>query len=196
MFFDELPHFSKSVLEALREPLQDNKIRISRVNAKIEYPSDFLFVSAMNPCPCGNLLHRDKECRCNELEIQRYKNRLSEPFLDRIDLCVVMQHVSLEDKATISSKEMHHRVIEVHKIVKSRGQRTFNAKLNDAEVDKYCTLNEEAEAVLQRAIMQFSLSFRAIKKVQRVSRTIADLDDSVMIEKRHILEALSYRRRG
>ncbi len=196
LFFDELPHFSKSVLEALREPLQDNKIRISRVNTKIEYPSDFLFVSAMNPCPCGNLLHRDKECRCNELEIQRYKNRLSEPFLDRIDLCVVMQHVSLEDKATISSKEMHQRVIEVHKIVKSRGQRTFNAKLNDAEVDKYCTLDEEAEAVLQRAIMQFSLSFRAIKKVQRVSRTIADLDDSVMIEKRHILEALSYRRRG
>lgn len=91
---------------------------------------------------------------------------------------------------------MHQRVIEVHKIVKSRGQRTFNAKLNDAEVDKYCTLDEEAEAVLQRAIMKFSLSFRAIKKVQRVSRTIADLDYSIMIEKRHILEALSYRRRG
>lgn len=196
LFFDELPHFSKSVLEALREPLQDNKIRISRVNSKIEYPSDFLFISAMNPCPCGNLLHKDKECRCSELDIQRYKNRLSEPFLDRIDLSVVMQHVSFDDKATISSKEMHKKVIEVHKIVKLRGQRTFNAKLSDAEVDKYCILDKEANDVLQRAIMQFSLSFRAIKKVQKVSRTIADLESSVMIEKRHILEALSYRRRG
>ncbi|HUH42061.1 MAG TPA: YifB family Mg chelatase-like AAA ATPase [Sulfurimonas sp.] len=196
LFFDELPHFSKSVLESLREPLQDNKIRISRVNSKIEYPSDFLFVSAMNPCPCGNLLHKDKECRCSELEIQRYKNRLSEPFLDRIDLCVVMQDVSLDDRGTISSKEMHKKVIDVHKIVKQRGQRGFNAKLSDAEVDKFCVLDEEATAVLQRAIMQFSLSFRAIKKVQKVSRTIADLESSVMIQKSHVLEALSYRRRG
>ncbi|MFA5462296.1 MAG: YifB family Mg chelatase-like AAA ATPase [Sulfurimonas sp.] len=196
LFFDELPHFSKSVLESLREPLQDNKIRISRVNSKIEYPSDFLFVSAMNPCPCGNLLHKDKECRCSELEIQRYKNRLSEPFLDRIDLCVVMQDVSLDDRGTISSKEMHKKVIDVHKIVKQRGQRGFNAKLSDAEVDKFCVLDEEAAAVLQRAIMQFSLSFRAIKKVQKVSRTIADLESSVMIQKSHVLEALSYRRRG
>ncbi|MDD3476369.1 MAG: YifB family Mg chelatase-like AAA ATPase [Sulfurimonas sp.] len=196
LFFDELPHFSKSVLESLREPLQDNKIRISRVNSKIEYPSDFLFVSAMNPCPCGNLLHKDKECRCSELEIQRYKNRLSEPFLDRIDLCVVMQDVSLDDRGTISSKEMHKKVIDVHKIVKQRGQRGFNAKLSDAEVDKFCILDEEAAAVLQRAIMQFSLSFRAIKKVQKVSRTIADLESSVMIQKSHVLEALSYRRRG
>lgn len=196
LFFDELPHFSKSVLESLREPLQDNKIRISRVNSKIEYPSDFLFVSAMNPCPCGNLLHKDKECRCSELEIQRYKNRLSEPFLDRIDLCVVMQDVYLDDRGTISSKEMHKKVIDVHKIVKQRGQRGFNAKLSDAEVDKFCILDEEAAAVLQRAIMQFSLSFRAIKKVQKVSRTIADLESSVMIQKSHVLEALSYRRRG
>ncbi|ABB45307.1 Mg chelatase-related protein [Sulfurimonas denitrificans DSM 1251] len=196
LFFDELPHFSKSVLEALREPLQDNKIRISRVNSKIEYPSDFLFVSAMNPCPCGNLLHKEKECRCRELDIQRYKNRLSEPFLDRIDLSVVMQPVSLHDRATISSKEMHEKVIEVHKIVKQREQRTFTAKLSDAEVDKYCILDKEANDILQRATMQFALSFRAIKKVQKISRTIADLESSVIIEKRHILEALSYRRRG
>ena len=196
LFFDELPHFSKTVLEALREPLQDNKIRISRVNSKIEYPSDFLFVSAMNPCPCGNLLHKDKECRCSELEIKRYKNRLSEPFLDRIDLSVVMQHVSLDDRATISSKEMHQRVIEVHEVIKLRGQRVFNAKLSDAEVDKFCTLDKEANDILQRATMKFSLSFRAIKKVQKVSRTIADLGGSEMIGKAHILEALSYRRRG
>ena len=196
MFFDELPHFSRVVLEALREPLQDNKIRISRVNSKVEYPSDFLFVGAMNPCPCGNLLNEHKECRCSDLEIQRYKNRLSDPFLDRIDICVVMQHSSTNDRANISSKEMHAEVIKVHKIAKARGQSSFNTKLNDDEIEKYCILSDDARAVLNRAVEQFALSFRSIKKIQKVSRTIADLDESVLIEKRHILEALSYRRRG
>ena len=86
LFFDELPHFPSNILEALREPLEDYKILISRVNSKVLYSTKFTFVAAMNPCPCGNLLSSVKECRCNELEIQRYKNRLSEPFLDRIDL--------------------------------------------------------------------------------------------------------------
>ena len=196
LFFDELPHFSKVVLEALREPLQDNKIRISRVNAKVEYPSDFLFVSAMNPCPCGNLLNSQKECRCSELDIQRYKNRLSDPFLDRIDLCIVMQQVSPNDKSSITSKEMHSQVIEVHKRVKLRGQKNFNAKLSDAEIDKFCTLSGEAKDILDMAVHKFALSFRSIKKIQKVSRTIADLERSEIIEKSHILEAISYRRRG
>ncbi|PNV83060.1 MAG: Fis family transcriptional regulator [Sulfurimonas sp.] len=196
LFFDELPHFSRIVLEALREPLQDNKIRISRVNSKVEYPSDFLFVSAMNPCPCGNLLNEQKECRCSELEIQRYKNRLSDPFLDRIDLCVVMQQVRSNDKVTISSKEMHSQVIDVHKRARLRGQRRFTAKLSDEEIEKYCVLDSEAKDVLERAVERFALSFRSIKKIQKVSRTIADLDASDIIGKKHLLEALSYRRRS
>ena len=195
LFFDELPHFSKGVLEALREPLQDGKIKISRVNSKIEYRSEFLFVGAMNPCPCGNLLSEVLECRCNELEIQRYKNRLSDPFLDRIDLNVTMQGVGVNDKASISSKEMHQKVIDVHKIVKQRGQDSFTAKLSDKDIEKYCILDEEAQCVLDLAISRFALSFRSIKKVQKVSRTIADIDESDLIEKRHLLEALSYRRR-
>ena len=195
LFFDELPHFSKGILEALREPLQDNKIRISRVNAKIEYPSDFLFVGAMNPCSCGNLLNQHVECRCSEVEIKRYKNRLSDPFLERIDLYVVMQHVNQNDKATISSKEMHEKVLEVHKRVKLRGQTNFSAKLSDSEVDRYCILTTEAQDTINRAVDRFALSFRSIKKIQKVSRTIADLDCSDTIEKRHVLEALSYRRR-
>ena len=195
LFFDELPHFSKNVLEALREPLQDGKIKISRVNSKVVYPADFLFVGAMNPCPCGNLLDDSKECRCNELEIARYKNKLSDPFLDRIDLNAVMQNVTLEDKASLSSKQMHQKVIDVHHIIKKRGQEKFTAKLNDKEIEKFCILDDESQTIMETAVFRFALSFRSIKKIQKVSRTIADLDSCEIIGKRHILEALSYRRR-
>lgn len=195
LFFDELPHFSKNVLEALREPLQDGKIKISRVNSKVVYPASFLFVGAMNPCPCGNMLNEEKECRCNELEVQRYKNRLSDPFLDRIDLNVTMQNISPNDTTSLSSKQMHQKVIDVHQIIKKRGQKEFTAKLSDKDIEKYCILDAEAKDTLEMAISRFALSFRSIKKVQKVSRTIADLDASELIEKRHLLEALSYRRR-
>ena len=195
LFFDELPHFSKSILESLREPMQDNQIRISRVSQKSVYAANFLFVGAMNPCPCGNLLDEAKECRCNELDIQKYKNRLSEPFLDRIDLHVTMQNVRADDKASISSKEMHKLVLEANIFAQSRGQKSFNAKMSDAEVEQYCKLSSEAETILEKAIQNFALSFRSIKKVQKVARTIADLERSEFIEKAHLLEALSYRRR-
>ena len=195
LFFDELPYFSKSVLEALREPMQDNKIRISRVNTKVEYPSNFLFIGAMNPCPCGNLLNEKLECRCSDLEIQRYKNRLSDPFLDRIDLLVVMQSVNANDKTSYTSKELHKMVVQGHVFAKNRGQKNFNAKLSDSEIEQFCILDEDAQNTLDMAIGRFDLSFRSIKKVQKVGRTIADLDSSEFIEKRHILEALSYRRR-
>lgn len=195
LMFDELPHFGKNILEALREPLEDAKIRISRVNSKIEYPADFLFVGAMNPCPCGNLLDQSKECRCTDVEIQRYKNRLSDPFLDRIDINVVMQKVDAQDKPSLSSKQMHKKVVEAHIFSKKREQKVFNAKLCDADVDRFCIMDDEAKDVLDMAIDRFALSFRSIKKVQKVARSIADLDSSDFIQKAHILEALSYRRR-
>jgi magnesium chelatase family protein len=195
LFFDELPHFSKQALEALREPLEDRKIRISRVNSKVEYETDFLFVAAMNPCPCGNLLSREKVCRCSDLEISRYKNRLSEPFLDRIDLYVQMQEVSLSDEASYSSKELHVKVIEAFKVQKQRGQKELNGRLDDADIDLYCLMSEASELLLQKAVHNFALSFRSIKKVKKVARTIADLDGSKSIEKKHLLEALSFRRR-
>ncbi|MFT7860584.1 MAG: YifB family Mg chelatase-like AAA ATPase [Sulfurimonas sp.] len=195
LFFDELPHFSKNVLESLREPMQDGKIRISRVNAKVNYPAEFLFVGAMNPCPCGNLLDEKKECRCNELEIQRYKNRLSDPFLDRIDLNVVMQSVSSDDQPSYSSKEMHKMVLEAQIYARQRGQKSFNGKMSDEEIEQFCIMEEDAKGVLDMAVNRFALSFRSIKKTQRVARTIADLGESDTIKKEHMLEALSYRRR-
>ncbi len=196
LFFDELPHFSKQVLEALREPLEDKRIRISRVNSKVEYPTDFLFVGAMNPCPCGNLFSKNLACRCSDLEITRYKNRLSDPFLDRIDLYVQMQDVNADDKPSYSSKELHERVIAIHQVQLSRKQGTFNGRLSDEEVEKFCIMDHEATAILHQAVMRFALSFRTIKKLQKVSRTIADIEGSEQIEKSHLLEALSYRRRG
>lgn len=195
LFFDELPHFSKKTLEALREPLEDRKIRIARVNSKVEYETDFLFVAAMNPCPCGNLLSSQSVCRCSDLEISRYKSRLSDPFLDRIDLSVTMQSVSAQDRSSYSSSDLHVKVLQAFKRQKERGQSALNGRLSDGEIEMFCRMTPEAQNVLERAISSFALSFRSIKKVQKVARTIADLECSTKIEKAHILEALSYRRR-
>jgi magnesium chelatase family protein len=195
LFFDEIPHFSKQILEAMREPLQDKKVHIARVNAKIEYEADIMFVAAQNPCPCGNLLSKIRSCRCSEVEIKRYQNRLSDPFLDRMDLFVVMQEVSSEDKSDVTSKAMHEAVIEAFKMQKRRGQERLNGKLAEEEIETYCILNKEAQKILEGAIQKFGLSHRSIASVKKVGRTIADLNKHEKIEKKDILEALSYRRR-
>ena len=195
LFFDELPHYQKSVLEALREPLEDYEISISRVNTKIKYSTKFLFCTAMNPCPCGNLLSQTKECRCSELEINRYKNKISDPFLDRIDLYVVMNEVKKEDIPTVSSQELHTKVLEAFKIQKLRGQKNLNGKLDDQDIKKYCILENDAKDLLDTSIQNFQLSFRAVNKVLKVARTIADLENSINIKKEHIIQSLIYRKR-
>jgi magnesium chelatase family protein len=149
----------------------------------------------MNPCPCGNLLDSHKECRCNELEIQRYKNRLSDPFLDRVDLHVIMQEVNYSDSSSLSSLEMHKKVVESFVRRHRRGQKSFNAHLSDKEIESYCKLEEKAEEVMQMAIERYRLSFRSITSIKKVARTIADLDNAKFIEKIHLLEALSYRKK-
>lgn len=195
LFFDELPNFSKNVLEALREPLEDRRIMISRVNTKIEYPTDIMFIAAMNPCPCGNLLHIQKSCRCSDLEVQRYKNRLSEPFLDRIDLSVQMQAVCSDDKESISSAQMHSSVFSALKMREERHQHVSNGKLTDEDIQTFCPIGSELQEIMRKASENFGLSFRSINKALKVARTIADLDSCENIEKGHLLEALSYRRR-
>ena len=155
LFFDELPHFSKTVLESLREPLEDRHIRISRVNAKVTYDANFLFVGAMNPCPCGNLFSTTIACRCSDIEITRYRSRLSDPFLDRIDLYVQMHAVSAEDKPSISSQELHRKVRQAFLRQKQRGQGKLNGTLSDAEIALYCPLNEESQQVIDQEIGRF-----------------------------------------
>ena len=195
LFFDELPYFQKSILEAMREPLEDFEISISRVNSKIKYPTKFLFVCAMNPCPCGNFLAKSKVCRCSDTEKQRYKNKISDPFLDRIDLYIVMNEVTKNDISDVTSQDLHEKVIKAFQIQIKRGQTELNGKLNDIDILKYCILNDEAQNILDLSIEKFALSFRAINKVLKVARTIADLDNIKLIEAKHIIEALSYRKR-
>ncbi|MBN2897056.1 MAG: YifB family Mg chelatase-like AAA ATPase [Campylobacterales bacterium] len=195
LFFDELPHFGKNVLEALREPLEDRRIRISRVNSKIEYATDFLFVAAMNPCPCGHLLSTHHTCRCSDLEIERYRNRLSEPFLDRIDLYIQMQSVDAQQKSTFDSRSLHDQVISAFVRQIERGQSLPNGRLDEADIERYCLPSPQAGALLDQATERFGLSFRARNKIRKVARTIADLSGAEQIEKTHLLEALSFRRR-
>lgn len=195
LFFDELPHFSKPVLEALREPLEDRHIRISRVNAKVTYDANFLFVAAMNPCPCGNLFNTAIPCRCSDVEIARYKSRLSDPFLDRIDLYVQMHPISSDDKPTVTSRELHEKVRQAFLRQKQRGQRQLNGALEDMEIARFCRLDEESQRTIDQAIGRFGLSFRAVSRVLKVARTIADIEGEEDICKGHLLEALSYRKR-
>jgi magnesium chelatase family protein len=195
LFFDELPHFSKAILESLREPLEDHRLLISRVYTKVEYETKLLFAAAMNPCPCGNLLSATKECRCSEPEVLRYKNRLSDPLLERIDLYVQMLETSPDDQPTISSNAMHQEVLQAFTFQKERGQEEYNGKLSEKDMQKYCIMDAEAERILENAAGRFNLSQRAINKSRKIARTIADLKASKMIKKTHMLEALSYRKR-
>jgi len=175
--------------------MQDRRVHIARVNSKVSYDSDFMFVAAMNPCPCGNMLSQNRTCRCTEQEIRRYRNRLSDPFLDRIDIFVTMQEISSDDKATVSSREIHEQVIEAYKVRKERGQERPNGKLQEAETEEFCVMSTDAVEILGKAVSRFSLSHRSIVSIKKVARTIADLDGEKSIGKKHLLEALSYRRR-
>ncbi len=191
LFFDELPNFHKSILESLREPLENNELSISRVNLKFTYPSSILFIGAMNPCPCGNLYSLTKECRCKDSEIKSYRNKLSEPFLDRIDLFIKMEETKSDEK--VYSRDLFRDVLNVFKIQKERGQNRLNGKLNDNELDKFCILDSDIKDLLNNATCKFGLSHRGRVKIVKISRTIADLDKSENIKKDHLLEALSFR---
>ena len=186
LFFDELPYFQKDVLENLRVPLQDKKVLISRVNSKIEYETDILFAAAMNPCPCGNLLSSNKECRCTDLEIRRYKNRISEPLYDRIE--IFLQMTEDDDKTTISSKKMFEKVLIAFEMQKGN----FNSNL---EENYKFNMENSAYDLLQKAIKNFALSKRSEFNTLKVAKTVANLNKRDKIAKEDILKALSFRRR-
>ncbi|MDE7174597.1 MAG: YifB family Mg chelatase-like AAA ATPase [Helicobacter sp.] len=193
LFLDELPHFPKSVLESLREPLQNHHFTISRLQTKITYPTDFMFVGAMNPCPCGNLLSLSKECRCNQKEINAYKAKISEPFWDRLDLFVQMQE-GKQSTHRVDSLTLQDSVLQAFLFQKRRGQTCFNSRLQGAELEKHCVLDSTTKDTLEIACEKFGISKRGHDKILRVARTIADLDSSARIQKEHLLESLSFRK--
>ncbi|MCR4618440.1 MAG: YifB family Mg chelatase-like AAA ATPase [Lachnospiraceae bacterium] len=199
LFLDELTEFDRHTLDALRQPIEDKKVHISRVNYQVEFPADFLLVCAMNPCPCGYYPDRNK-CNCTEPEIKRYLGKISGPVLDRIDLCVEMTPIKLSDmKAgnnTMSSLEMRQKVISARNMQKKRYANTayrFNSELKGSDIEKYCHLGEKEKALAETLYEKLSLSLRSYHRMLRISRTLADLDESEEIQIKHLYEAASFR---
>ena len=200
LFLDEFPEFQKSVLEALRQPLEDGFVSITRAAAKAEYPADFMLVAAMNPCPCGNFGSRINPCRCNPSQIERYRNRISGPMLDRIDIHVEMTEVAYEDLASKqageSSAAIRERVSKARCIQRERFKNDgimFNAQMSSKHIKKYCALEPDAEKLIRLSFDRLRLSARAYDRLIKVSKTIADLAGEEKITGACVAEALQYR---
>jgi magnesium chelatase family protein len=183
LFLDELPEFKRDALEALRQPLEDGYISISRATKRLKFPSRFLFAAAMNPCPCGYFGSKEKSCHCSSYQIQKYRNKISGPLLDRIDIHIELADVKTEDligdeyKSEASAK-IKERVEKARLIQRARFKKEkifFNAQMNHRQLHALCILNEEAKNLLRAAIKHFNFSARAYDKILKVSRTIADL---------------------
>jgi len=204
LFLDEFNEFPRSVLEAMRQPLEDGYLTISRSKERIKYPARFMLVASANPCPCGFLNHPKKECTCSLRIIQKYKKRISGPILDRIDLHIDIQPVDLKEfsenqKLTEfleNSFSIRKRVLSARQIQRKRflDDSIFtNAEMKNHHIKKYCKISKEIEKILQQATLKFQLSARSYLKIIKVARTIADFDNSLDIQINHIAEALQYR---
>ncbi|MDD4954474.1 MAG: YifB family Mg chelatase-like AAA ATPase [Candidatus Omnitrophica bacterium] len=201
LFLDELPEFGRDALEALRQPLEDGSINISRAARHLKFPSRFLFAAAMNPCPCGYFGSKEKSCHCTSYQIQKYRNKISGPLLDRIDIHLELSAISTEDLISAdfkaeSSESIKDRVENVRSIQERRFKDEkifFNSQMNNRQLRKFCTLEGPAQELLKMAISHFSFSARAYDKILKVSRTIADLAGRANISAEDISEAIQYR---
>lgn len=203
LYLDELPEFSRSVIESLRQPIEDKQVTISRAKAVYTYPCDFLLAASINPCPCGYWGSGSDEhaCTCTTAQIRKYRGKLSGPLLDRIDLQVDVPPVDFrtmtQSGTAMSSSDMREQVIAAHALQRQRYDAEphvrFNNDLSGTAVKGYCRLCPKAEAVLQRSFELLGLSARAYTRILKVARTIADLDSSPLIEMKHIAEAVQYR---
>lgn len=200
LFLDELPEFDRDVLETLRQPLEERVITLSRAAAAVTFPANFMLVAAMNPCPCGHWGDAKKSCRCSPLDVQRYRKRISGPFLDRIDMFVEVPRLTKEEllaRPTGESSPSVRARVERARAIQSerfRGHKIFtNAQMGIGEMRRYCPLDQSAQRLLERAIEHLNLSARGYHRVVKVARTIADLEQSEIIRAAHIAEAIQYR---
>jgi magnesium chelatase family protein len=201
LFLDELPEFKRSVLEVMRQPLEDRCITISRSRFSIEYPASFMLVASMNPCPCGFYNHPEKDCVCSAGVVQKYLNRISGPLLDRIDIHIEVVPVPFDKlselKAAEPSETVRYRVIKTRKTQMERFDHHdgihCNAQLTPALMREHCQISNEGTLLLKIAMEKLGLSARAYDRILKVSRTIADLEDSKDIEPHHLAEAINYR---
>lgn len=199
LFLDELPEFKQNTIEILRQPMEEKEVRLVRVNGTYEYPADFILVAAMNPCKCGYYPDMQK-CRCTAASIERYINRISQPLLDRIDICVETPQIKFEElngtKKEECSDTIRARVIEVHAIQKKRYQKEdfqFNSQIPAARIAEYCALSKDQEKYMKKIYKQLNLTARSYHKILKVARTLADMDGSENILDAHLNEAVCYR---
>ena len=199
LFLDEMPEYSRQTLEALRQPLEDGEISLSRATGSVKYPANFMLCGSMNPCPCGNYGSEDKVCTCSASQIAKYKSKISGPLLDRIDIQVFVDSVKyseLKEESGETSEDIRRRVNRTREIQKTRFIKdgiTVNADMGEKHIKKYCALSDDCETLLKAAYETLKLSPRARTRIIKVARTIADIDLSENIKKQHILEAISYR---
>lgn len=201
LFMDELPEFKRTVLEVLRQPLEDRVVTISRAKLTVEYPAGFMLVAAMNPCPCGYYNHPKVECQCGSGNVQKYINKISGPLFDRIDIHVEVIPVPFKDlsdaRPSENSEAVRKRVTAARQIQEQRFEGIkgvyCNAQMSAKVLRKYCALDETGHTILKNAMEKLGLSARAFDRILKVSRTIADLEKSASIRPEHLAEAINYR---
>jgi len=201
LFLDELPEYKRTVLEVMRQPLEERKVTISRAKFTVDYPASFMLVAAMNPCPCGYFNHPEKECMCSPGAVQKYMGKISGPLLDRIDLHIEVVPVSYDELSSQTSgensKEIRNRVIAARLLQTKRFEKNegvyCNAHMHSKMVRSICKIDQAGETLLKNAMQRLGLSARAYDRILKVARTIADLDNSKNIETNHIAEAIQYR---
>jgi magnesium chelatase family protein len=201
LFLDELPEYKRTVLEVMRQPLEDRHVTISRAKFTVDYPAGFMLVAAMNPCPCGYHNHPDKECVCGPSVVQRYLNKISGPLLDRIDLHVEVTPVSFDELAyhvpSENSADIRERVIVARKIQEDRYAKKLgvhsNAQMENRDLNIYCQVSDAGRTLLKTAMDKLGLSARAYDRILKVARTIADLENSENIDIVHLAEAIQFR---
>ncbi|MDQ3315500.1 MAG: ATP-binding protein, partial [Verrucomicrobiota bacterium] len=201
LFLDELPEFKRSTLEVMRQPLEDGRVTVSRAAGSVTFPSEFMLVAAMNPCPCGYFGDLKRECPCGPLQVQRYRQRISGPLLDRIDLHIEVPAVEYRDisskRVEESSEAVRARVVAARERQQARFKKdaktNCNARMGPRQIKQHCALSDESQELIRIAMTELNLSARAYDRILKVSRTVADLAGEDAITPEHVSEAIQYR---